>query len=106
VNDLYLTQFTYGAYITICAGISVQPISFVGGTMNQQVISVATDNPYCTPQEASPYPVVIDNSKANDYSGGVNILSFIGINLSAETDHDSGSELQYTFPKGGPLVRS
>jgi len=34
---------------------------------------------------------------------GVNITGEIGINLSAETDHDSDSTLQYTFPEGGYL---
>jgi len=78
-------------------------LAFTHGTTHEQVISVATDNPYCTTQEAAPGPVVITNSKANEYSGGVNILSVIGINLSAETDHDSSSVVEYTFPHGGPL---
>jgi hypothetical protein len=103
VNDLYEAQFMYGDFYTICAVFDVPPTGFVGGTTHQQVLSIDTDNPYCTTQGGSPYPVIINNSKANVYGGGVNIGAGIGINLSAETDHDSSSELQYTFPHGGPL---
>ena len=103
-NDQYSTRFIYGEFITTCAGITVQPVNFAGGNRDVRVHAFYSANKYCSPQGPVPnQPVVITNSKATNYSAGVSISGLIGINLSAETDHDSSSTLQYTFPKGGWL---
>ena len=103
-NDQYGTKFVYGDSYTLCAGYSVEPIDFAGGSSDVQVTGFPSDNAHCayylpTPGQA----VTLNNSKATDYSAGVSISGVIGINLSAETDHDSSSALSYTFPKGGWL---
>ena len=103
VNDVYLSKFTYGAFFTLCAGESLQPIGFAGGTTHRQVPGFASDNHYCVPQEPASRPVSIVTGSGTDNSAGVSIAGLAGINLSSETDHTQSTEEDFTFPKGGPL---
>ena len=103
VNDAYYTRFTYGAFFTICAGESLQPIGFADGTRHQQVPGFASENSYCAPHEATSRPVVIVTGSGTSNTAGVSIAAAAGINLSSQTDHSHSTEEDFTFPRGGKL---
>jgi hypothetical protein len=103
VSYIYRTQFVFWLYFTICAGWTVQPVSFWGGAYHDETVSPSSNNTYCTYQNAASAPVQITSGQGTDYSQGISISGLLGINLNSDTATDQDSELDYWFPKGGHL---
>jgi hypothetical protein len=105
-NTKYLTKFTYRLYLEPCNGLSVEPTGFAGGSSEQNGIpGFPSENKWCEHYGATPPndPIALNDSTAYQFSAGVNISYWLGINLSSQTGYDSNAAATYELPKGGYL---
>jgi hypothetical protein len=102
-NIDYQTAFVYQLYFEPCVGFSTAPIGW-GGT-NPQASEYAPEsetNAHCwwfTPNKQD-VPFVLNDSSAYEFSDGVNISFWIGLDLSSQTGYDGQGTASYQLPQG------
>lgn len=102
-NSFYYTSFTYTTY-ALChgeAGYQTQPTEFAGGSWISHPLPSPVAN-YCQPQVPG-MEVSTNNAQAVNLSGGVNIVKWIGINLSAQTGYSTSAQVTFHFYWPGDL---
>jgi hypothetical protein len=104
-NIDYTTKFVYQLYFEPCVGFSTAPIGWAG--TNAQVTQYppqSETNQWCFWETANKTkPFQLSNSTAVEFTSGVNISFWIGIDLSSQTGYDGEAFASYLLPKGGWL---
>lgn len=102
-NIDYTTKFVYQLNFEPCVGFSTAPIAFAGGSGQATEYPPQSEtNQYC--QWYLPNKTQADTfskSTAEEFTSGVNISFWIGIDLSSETGYDGDAVASYLLPKGG-----
>jgi hypothetical protein len=102
-NINYTTKFVYQENLLPCTGFSATPIGW-GGTNAQQseYPPQSETNAHCwwfTPNKT--IPLLLNDSSAYEFSDGVDISFWIGVDLSSQTGYDGEATASYLLPKGG-----
>jgi hypothetical protein len=98
------TQWRYGKWDVSCPmapRFEARPHSWIGGSTYYNA-AVTPAAPYCTPYLVGDRPS-IDQHRAVEWSNGVKIAAFIGVDLSSTTGFTTNAAQKWTFKANGKL---
>lgn len=98
------TQWRYGKWDVSCPmapRFEARPHSWIGGSTYYNAASTPSA-PYCTPYLVGDRPS-IDQHQAVEWSNGVRISAFIGVDLSSTTGFTTKAAQKWTFRSNGRL---
>jgi hypothetical protein len=98
------TQWRYGKWDISCPmapRFQARPHSWIGGSTYYNA-AVTPAAPYCTPYLVGDRPS-IDQHRAVEWSNGVKIAAFIGVDLSSTTGFTTSAAQKWTFRANGRL---
>lgn len=98
------TQWRYGKWDLSCPMVprfEARPHSWIGGSTYYNAAATPSA-PYCTPYLVGDRPS-IDQHRAVEWSNGVKIAAFIGVDLSSSTGFTTNAAQKWTFKSNGKL---
>jgi hypothetical protein len=98
------TQWRYGKWDVSCPlapRFEARPHSWIGGSTYYNAAATPSA-PYCTPYLVGDRPS-IDQHRAIEWSNGVKIGAFIGVDLSSTTGFTTNAAQKWTFKANGKL---